>query len=36
VTLGWGDGLGFAVSYVSYSGWATNLSRFEINLGWSF
>ncbi len=36
VTIGWGDGFGFAVSYVSYSGWATNLSRFEINLGWSF
>ena len=34
--IGWGDGLGFAVSYVSYSGWATNLSRFEFNLGWSF
>jgi sRNA-binding regulator protein Hfq len=36
VMLGWGDGVGFAVSYVSYSGWAQNLSRFEINIGWSF
>jgi hypothetical protein len=36
VMIGWGDGVGFAVSYVSYSGWATNLSRFEFNLGWSF
>jgi len=36
VMVGWGDGVGFAVSYVSYSGWAQNLSRFEFNLGWSF
>jgi hypothetical protein len=36
VGLGWGDGLGFGVSYVSYSDWGKNLSRFEINVGFSF
>jgi hypothetical protein len=36
VGLGWGDGLGFGISYVSYSDWAKNLSRFEVNVGFSF
>lgn len=36
VGLGWGDGIGFGISYVSYSDWAQPLSRFEINVGWSF
>jgi hypothetical protein len=36
VTLGFADGFGFGVSYVSYSDWARNLSRFEINLGLAF
>jgi hypothetical protein len=36
VSLGWGDGIGFGISYVSYSDWAQPLSRFEINVGWSF
>jgi hypothetical protein len=36
VSLGWGDGFGFGVSYVSYSDWAQQLSRFEINVGFTF
>jgi hypothetical protein len=36
VMFGWGDGLAFGCSYVSYSDWAEYLSRFEINLGYTF
>lgn len=36
VGLGWGDGFSFGLSYVSYSDWAQNLSRFELGMGWAF
>lgn len=36
VGFGWGKGFAFGISYVSYSDWAKNLSRFEINMGYKF
>lgn len=33
---GWADGFGFGIFYVAYSEPYSNLSRLELNLGWSF
>ena len=36
VGIGFGDGVGFGISYVSFTEPYQNLGRFEFNLGWSF
>jgi hypothetical protein len=36
VGVGFGDGMGFGISYVSFSEPYQNLGRFEFNIGWSF
>ena len=36
ISCGWENGYSVGISYVSYSDWAKNLSRFEINLGYAF
>lgn len=36
VGIGFGDGVGFGISYVSFTEPYQNLGRFEFNVGWSF